>query len=103
MESKKTNKLVQKRDSVCEVCVNGYQCGKLSGALDILKAAVGDADVVSREEYAEIHDRLRENEFAYPQSIKFCELKGNSAELNDLIEQATNVLENIRRKKNKVG
>ncbi len=99
MGDKTSAKAKQIRSSVCEVCTSSYQCGKLSSALEILKQAVSRGDEVTREDYAALYDELRKAGYAYPIGVDFCDLKGESSEINDLIERATKLLSHIHKSK----
>jgi len=85
-------------DTVCELCSSGYECGKLRGALDILKSTIAthnDPETLKR--YETLMREIDTNGYQYPDSTTPCNYADRHSQVTNITKRVIAFIKDITR------
>ena len=84
-------------ENACDFCNQNYPCGTLKAAIEILSKESETANnTYSRELTREFLDKLSHYGYHFPVSDKMCWLNDKRPIVNDLVREATRLIEEVR-------
>lgn len=91
------NRGMQPSSSVCDRCPSAYECGKLSCALEVLKAEAKSAQTSFGEtSYFQVRAILDNAAFKYPESERACLLAGRRSFIQELTKEVIWIMDGRR-------